>query len=188
MLLKIDMFLLTSLERFTHKFQRLTGKTNFWLASQMVVIRIMVYIVWILETFEVFAYIPVWLAAPSVAMSTLLLWLVGVRPNYRLAKGFEIKEKDAYLRVAKGLANPKKIAHGFGVFRIVTLISAPSLFLLLSTLSTATSTKLGGTILGITIPVQFYLEACDPLPPCSSKIMDWFRSFRKKPVPAESQI
>jgi hypothetical protein len=89
----------------------------------------------------------------------------------------EAYENSAYLRVANGLRNPRRVRDAF--LRIVFLTMA--VVLLPPTLFVYVNLRLAVFLLTYSLivltTVVLYLLACDPLPPCTGKVTEWWRAM-----------
>ena len=99
----VDSFLLNLTERFCHRFQLLTGRTNVWLAVQLTNLSIIVYFVW--------AALYSW---NESLVTRLLVMLFCAGLLYALMQTIfrvpiEVYELHAYRRVAKGFRNPRRL-------------------------------------------------------------------------------
>src|SRR5262245_58135365 len=97
----VDAAILNLTERFCRLFQRLTGRTNVWLALQLTNLSIVVYFVWAASI------------AWSDAVPRLLVGVFCVALLYALTQTvfkvpIEAYENEAFRRVSKGLRNPRR--------------------------------------------------------------------------------
>ena len=179
----IDSVLLNLTERSCRAFQRLTGKTNVWLAVQLTNLSIVMYFVWAV----------LWTSIVEVALQ-ILVGLFGVVLLYVLTQtvfkvSIEAIENAAYGRVAKGLRNPRWLRDAplrtsfltlslllFGPVAFVSINLRIPLIILTYSLIILTT-------------VVLYLLACDPLPPCAGKVREWWRATaaRTQEIDADSQ-
>jgi len=99
----LDVGILNAVEWLCHKFQRLTGRTNVWLAAQVTNLTIVMYFVWAAMYF--------WNTEFSVRLSVGLFCgaLLYVLPQTVFKVSIEEYENNAYRRVAKGVRNPRRI-------------------------------------------------------------------------------
>jgi hypothetical protein len=155
----IDLALVDLTERFCHKFQLLTGRTNVWLAVQLTNVSIIVYFVW--------AGVYFW---NSGLLVRIVLGLFGTALLYGLTQTIfkvpiEAYENNAYRRVAKGLRNPRRIREA--QLRIPFLTLSFLLFcpILFAYFKFRVHTALLSYSLIVLTTVVLYLLACDPLPP-----------------------
>jgi hypothetical protein len=172
----IDLALLDLIERFCHKFQVLTGRTNVWLAVQLTNVSIIVYFVW--------AGVYFW---NSGVLVRIALGSFGSALLYGLTQTIfkvpiEAYENNAYRRVAKGLRNPRRIREA--QLRIPFLTLSSLLFgpILFAYLKFRVPTALLSYSLVVLTTVVLYLLACDPLPPDNSEAALTARSRRTWPL------
>jgi hypothetical protein len=177
----VDLALLNVVERLCRTFQRLTGRTNVWLAFQLTNLSIVVYFVW--------AGLYVWGTRGVVrtliaSFSGVLLWVLS---QTLLRVPVETYENSAYRRVARGLRNPRRVRDALLRIPFLTL----SILLLFpvgfvySTLQLRIVLLIYSLVLLTT--AVLYLLACDPLPPCRSQVAEWLRGVRTGGVaPAET--
>ena len=173
----IDLALLDLTERFCHKFQVLTGRTNVWLAVQLTNVSIIVYFLW--------AGVYFWNRGLMVRIA---LGLFGTALLYGLTQTIfkvpiETYENNAYRRVAKGLRNPRRIREA--QLRIPFLTLSCLLFgpILFAYLKFRVHTALLSYSLVVLTTVVLYLLACDPLPPRSPRL-GWLGNRSRGAVPA----
>jgi hypothetical protein len=179
----IDSVLLNVTERSCRAFQRLTGKTNVWLAVQLTNLSIVIYFVWAV----------LWTSIVDVALQ-VLAGLFGVALLYVLTQtlfkvSIEAWEAAAYRRVAKGLRNPRWLRDAPLRTSFLTL----SLLLLGPVVFVSVNLRIPLIILTylliVLTTVVLYLLACDPLPPCPGKVREWWRATaaRTREIGADSQ-
>ena len=177
----LDSVLLNVTERTCRSFQRLTGRTNVWLAIQFTNLSIIVYFVWA-------GFVYVLTGDPQVR---LLLALFCGAVFYALTQTIfkvpiETYENYAYQRVAKGFRNPRRVRDAwlrisFLTFGLVLMVLTPSLLLAYPPLQGYAAMHfdlvlLGNSLIVLTI-VVLYLLACDPLPPCVGRVTEWVRAL-----------
>lgn len=176
----IDAPILDLAERFCHAFQQLTGRTNLWLAVQLTNLSIIVYFV---------AAAAYFLLSDAVLRVVLVIFCSGLL--YLLTQTVfkvpvELYEKAAYLRVSKGLRNPRRLRDA--MLRVLFL----SLAILLAFPTAFVYVNLHLTVVLLTYAliilttVVLYLLACDPLPPCAGKVTEWWRRFAPSRARAEA--
>ena len=166
----IDSVLLSLTESLCQRFQVLTGKTNVWLAVQLTNLSVVVYFVWILLHF--------W---TGDVWERLLLGLFCSGLLYLLAQTIfkdpiETHETNAYRRVAKGFRNPRRLRDAMlrtSFLTLCVLLSYPVSF---AYVTLRMHIVLLTYSLVVLTTVVLYLLACDPLPPCASKVKEWLRS------------
>jgi hypothetical protein len=163
----VDSLILNLAERSCRAFQRLTGRTNVWLAVQLTNLSIIVYFVWA--------------AMYSVAIdltSRVLLAAFCAGLMYTLTQTLfkfpiESSEAAAYQRVAKGYRNPRRVRDAFLRISFLTmsvLLIAPIAFVYVNL--HLTFFLLSYSLIVLTT-VVLYLLACDPLPPCPAIVKQW---------------
>jgi hypothetical protein len=166
----IDSIILNLAEWACRKFQRLTGRTNVWLALQLTNLSIIVYFVW--------AGMYSW-SSDVVPRTVVALFCGGLL--YALTQTIfkvpiEAYEVDAYRRVAKGFRNPRRVRDALLRISFLTL----SFALWYPTLFVYVNLRLHVVLLSYSLivltTVVLYLLACDPLPPCTGKVREWLRS------------
>lgn len=177
----IDLAILSLAERFCQRFQRLTGRTNVWLAVQLTNLSIIMYFV------SAAAYF--WLSDVTLRI-VLALFCGGLL--YLLTQTVfkvpvEAYENSAYRRVAKGLRNPRRIRDA--LLRIVFLTL--SIVLAYPVAFVYVNLHIGVLLLSyslvVLMTVVLYLLACDPLPPCTGWLSEWLRGSARSPAAEESR-
>ncbi len=175
----IDSTLLSLVEWLCHGFQRLTGRTNVWLAIQLTNLSIIVYFATAVGYF--------WISTVGLRIG-LGLFCVGL--FYLLTQTIfkvpvEAYESSEYRRVAKGLRNPRRVRDALLRFLFLTL----SLVLAFPTAFVYLNLRMGVVLLTYSLivltTVLLYLLACDPLPPCVGKVTEWLRGSAASPVEQE---
>jgi hypothetical protein len=163
----IDAVILNLTERSCRTFQRLTGRTNVWLAVQLTNLSIIVYFVW------AGMYSP-WMAAGSqVLLATFCAVLLYALAQTLFKVPIESVESAAYQRVAKGYRNPRRVRDALLRISFLTL----ALVLAFPVLFVYANLHLVFFLLCYSLivltTVVLYLLACDPLPPCRSLLKHW---------------
>jgi len=175
----IDSVVLNLIERSCRRFQRLTGRTNVWLALQLTNLSIIVYFVWAgLYAFNIDIELRVVAAIFCIALVYVLTQTIFKTP-------IETYETAAFQRVARGLRNPRRIRDALLRTSFLTLclvLAYPVLFVYqnLRTLQVplkpdTTNLVLLSYLLILLTTIVLYLLACDPLPPCVGKVREWMR-------------
>jgi len=167
----IDRILLDLTERACRRFQRLTGRTNVWIAVQLTNLSIVMYFVWAIASF--------WQASVvvRVGLGLFCAGLLYVLTQTVLKVPVEASEQNAYQRVARGLRNPRRVRDA--MLRILflalslVLIGPAALGYLFLELQAA---LLGYALVPLTT-VLLYVLACDPLPPCPGTVTEWVRRW-----------
>jgi len=177
----IDSAVLNLIERSCRGFQRLTGRTNVWLAVQLTNLSIVVYFVWAgLYALNVDVELRVVAAIFCVALVYVLTQTIFRTP-------VETYEMAAYQRVARGLRNPRRIRDALLRTSFLTLclvLAYPVLFVYLNLRTLPVQLKPDTTnlvllsyLLIVLTTMVLYLLACDPLPPCVGRVREWLRGF-----------
>jgi hypothetical protein len=182
----LDAGVLNACEWFCHKFQRLTGRTNVWLAAQVTNLTIVVYFVWAAMYF--------WNTDLSVRISVGLFCgaLLYVLPQTVFKVSIEEHELNAYRRVAKGFRNPRRVRDVLLRISFLTLaivLLYPVLYVyahpaLSRSVKVPISVVLLSYLLIVLTTVLLYLLACDPLPPCVGRAKEWVQKL----VPARQPV
>lgn len=168
----LDQMLIRWLERLAQWYQKLTGKTNFFLAKIALILAVLAPIIlWVL-----FGTISV-LVALFISGTNYLFMRKQQFPLY-LNKDLEAKVMND---AAKGLANQRKTDYS----AIVERISDYSLCVLVTTLipvfsNTADFSGVTKVCLVVELlcTIANILIACDPLPPGNSKIRGWINGIK----------
>ena len=176
----IDSAILNLIERACRRFQRLTGRTNVWLAVQLTNLSIILYFVW--------AGVVFWEdVSTRILVGVFCAGLLYVLMQTVLKESIEAYEKSAYGRVAKGLRNPRRVRDT--MLRISFLMLA----VVLAYAGVIVYMSLQLQIFLLTLPLivlttaVLYLLACDPLPPCAGTLRERRRAFTASRVPAAAQ-
>jgi hypothetical protein len=165
----IDSAMLTLAEWFCHKFQRLTGRTNVWLAVQLTNLSIIVYFIWANAYF--------WRSdvAARIVLGLFCCGLLYMLTQTIFKEPIEAYENNAYRRVAKGFRNPRRVQDALLRILFLTLslvLLGPILFVYINL--HLPIVLLSYSLIALTT-VVLYLLACDPLPPCAGKVTEWLR-------------
>lgn len=172
-MLHIDAALLNAIERLCRRFQRLTGRTNVWLAFQLTNLSIVVYFTWAALFFwnrDLGSRIFVGAFCGAVIWGlTQTIFKVPV----------ESYENNAYRRVARGLRNPRRVRDALLRVSFLTL----SILLLYPIVMLATMLRVPVAFLSYSLivltTIVLYLLACDPLPPCRGTLFEALRNARR---------
>lgn len=175
MLIRIDQWLITKFEKFAHWFQRMSGLDCFWLARQCHIVRML----------SAGIILVTGISGSSIVIVTLWAVLVAVA-IHDIARVAKIKRR-AIKNMESGCANPLK--HEDTITRLInTTLIALGLVVLILEISLRISTVFGLLYCTWAVSHSFgeYFQACDPLPPCKSRVREWLRSIGKariqKPV------
>jgi hypothetical protein len=172
----IDSAVLNLTERSCRGFQRLTGRTNVWLAVQLTNLSIVVYFVW---TFLWALIVDVQLRAAAAFFCVVLTYAL---TQTIFKTPIESYEMAAYQRVARGLRNPRRIRDALLRTSFLTLclvLAGPVLFVYVNL---RLSVFLLSYLLILLTTLVLYLLACDPLPPCVGKVREWTRGLSSSRV------
>ncbi|MGE3885964.1 MAG: hypothetical protein AB7H81_06015 [Vicinamibacterales bacterium] len=175
----LDQILLDVTERFCRRFQRLTGRTNVWIAVQLTNLSIVMYFVWAIASF--------WRGTVlmRVGLALFCAALLYVLTQTVLKVPVEASEQNAYQRVARGLRNPRRVRDA--LLRVlflalsVVLIGPAALGYFFLGLEAA---LLGYALVPLTT-VLLYVLACDPLPPCAGTLTERVRRLLPARAAAE---
>lgn len=169
-MLYIDSVILNMIERACRRFQRLTGRTNVWLAVQLTNLSIILYFLWAAAAF--------WTADAQlrILVGVFCAGLMCVLLQTLFRESIEAHENSAYRRVANGVRNPRRVRDA--LLRISFLTFA----VVLGYAGVVVYMSLQLQILLLTLPLIFlttavlYLLACDPLPPCPGRLRERHRA------------
>jgi len=183
---RIDDFFLLPFEKMAHKLQRLTGRTNFYYFGLVVFLEMLLYVG------AYYKIIPAVLIGGDGIILARLQAHAGFWPDvallFYLSFIWEQMEERAYKRLQAGLSNIYK-ANTFliGLRWIYWFYVFPSWLV---------KAWLGGFgvydyVFAVLLLLETFLIACDPLPPCKSKAMEWLKGLGKKPelvpIPIKSE-
>ena len=172
----LDSVILNLVERACRRFQRLTGRTNVWLALQLTNLSIVVYFVWAGAYF--------WSAnvALRIFIGVVCSGVMYVLIQTLFKEPIETFENNAYRRVLKGLGNPRRVRDA--LLRISFLLMSVALVypVLLVYVDVHAQVPLLTYSLVVLTTAVLYLLACDPLPPSAVKVKERSR----EPVPARA--
>jgi small-conductance mechanosensitive channel len=172
-MLYIDSVILNMIERACRRFQRLTGRTNVWLAAQLTNLSIIVYFVW--------GGLVFWSdASMRIFMGVFFAGLLYLLIQTLFRESIEAYENSAYRRVANGVRNPRRVRDAMlriSFLTLAVLLGYPVVFVYLSL--HVQVLLLTYSLIMLTTAV-LYLLACDPLPPCAGKLKE--RQTTRVPV------
>ena len=165
----IDAAIVNLTERCCRRFQRLTGRTNVWLAVQLTNLSIIVYFIW--------AGVYSWSSDAGLRILVALLCggLFYALTQTIFKVSIEAYETAAYRRVAQGIRNPRRVRDALLRISFLTLsmvLCHPMLFIYINL--RRHSVLLSYSLIVLTTAV-LYLLACDPLPPCPGTVKQWLR-------------
>ena len=174
----VDAAVLNLTERICRRFQTWTGRTNVWVAFQLTNLSIVLYFIWVAVLY---------LLSGDVALRIFVglfcggVFFVLTRTVFRTS--IESAEAEAYRRAAGGLRNPRRIRDLQLRIAFLTLSIVLSYPLWLAYVTLRVRFVLLTDALIILTTIVLYVLACDPLPPCTSKVMVWLRGL----VPARRE-
>jgi len=169
----VDSAVLDFTEQLCRRFQTWTGRTNVWLAFQLTNLSIVVYFTWAAGLYLLSADTTL---RVFVALFGGSVFFMLTRTIFR--SPIELSEKEAYRRVSKGLRNPRRLrdAQLRIAFLTLSIVLSYPLWLAYTTLRLRFALLTEALIVLTT--VVLYVLACDPLPPCASKVREWVRGLR----------
>ena len=168
----VDSAVLNLPERMCRRFQMWTGRTNVWLAFQLTNLSIVVYFVWVAGLYLLSGDLTL---RVFVALFCGGVFFVLTRTIFTVS--IEVSEAEAYRRVAKGLRNPRRIRDAQLRIAFLTLSVMLSYPLWFAYVILHLRYVLLAEALIILTTVVLYVLACDPLPPCTSKVREWLRGL-----------
>ena len=176
-LVAFDAKIISIAEYFCHKFQRLTGKTNFFL---VVICNMILCAMAFALTFEALHQKQIlYICIDIFALALTIYWVQESLSSYK-----EWEEK-AFELLREGLANYRKeteLIHRLLILLMASFALVKSFFEIWSGIFLSPSVT--GYIIMQFFLVKEYLHCCDPLPPCKSSLKEWFKGFGKVLVPA----
>ena len=168
----VDAAVLNVTERLCRRFQTWTGRTNVWLAFQLTNLSIVLYFIWVAVLY---------LLSGDVALRIFVglfcggVFFVLTRTVFRTS--IETAESEAYRRAAKGLRNPRRLRDAQLRIAFLTLSIVLSYPLWLAYVTLRVRFVLLTDALIVLTTIVLYVLACDPLPPCKSKVGVWLRGL-----------
>ena len=157
LLVAVDWWILVRVEKFTHKFQRLTGKTHRWLARFCLLCAIGAILakdfLWGLHFLDVLL---------------VSMMLIGIYLHVVYDERDECIELQ---RLKNGVANPMKKSAALirMVFLLVYILSV------IGQISAGEIDAAGWIVATAFMFIRMYFIACDQLPPCKSSIVEWVK-------------
>jgi hypothetical protein len=161
-MLYIDSVILNMIEGACRRFQRLTGRTNVWLAVQMTNLSIILYFLWAAAAF--------WTAD---AQLRILVGVFCAGLMYVLLKTLFRESIEAY---ENSMRNPRRVRDA------LLRVSFLTLAVVFGYAGVVVYMSLHLQILLLTLPLIFlttavlYLLACDPLPPSAGRLREKHRA------------
>jgi hypothetical protein len=180
-MLYIDSVILNMIERACRRFQRLTGRTNVWLALQLTNLSIVMYFAW---AGVAFAGTETWV---KVFVALFCAGLLYVLIQTLFKESIEAYESNTYKRVMKGMKNPRRVRDALLRVAFLTLV------LVFWYPAWLAYVELGQQILLLSYPLivlttaVLYLVACDPLPPSAAKLEERARRTASAPALAPEE-
>lgn len=171
MLTRLDAWMVGCVERWCHRWQRLTGQTHF------VLIRIVEALscgLLVLDCALEPSRFTVWVNCVLILIYLVdIFWLIGQ------------SEQRALTRVMRQVGNPEKISRNSRFWRLAFLW-----FICLDVLLMIPRRHSGifhhrdvvQVMWAITVWWRLLLDACDPLPPCAGKIREWLARLSLRPA------
>jgi len=163
------------IQPFSHKFQRLTGKTNFWLAKMSFAFSVATVVVWYMLLASGTKYL---IGISSYAVGAVAYLVM----YYAFARGYDKDEEEFFAKSAdEALMNPRRISRASKrkidlVWTSFVIIAAAS-----SVGSKYFSSAWPWPIYFAGLTFAGYFESATPLPPCKGKVKEWLQSFGKVP-------
>jgi hypothetical protein len=176
----VDAIILGVIERACRTIQRLTGKTNVWLAVQLTNLSVVVYFVWAGVYFWAMDLTP-----------RIFVGLICGAVLYGLSQTvfkvpIETSENAAYRRVLRGLRNPRRVRDAMLRISFLTLsfvLSYPIWFVYVNLHLKAVLLTYSLIVL---TTLLLYVLACDPLPPAAVRLKEWFPQTAAEPASPDS--
>ena len=186
----IDGLILDLTERLCQGFQKLTGKTNVWIAVQLTNLSIIVYF------FSAALYFPLLpTLSGRLAVALFCATVLYALTQTVLKESIKTAESNAYARVAKGLRNPRRLRDAplrisFLMMSVLMLYLLGFVYILRRTTPQLLPYRapvyiafLSYSLIALTT-VLLYVIACDPLPPCVGKVRVWLGGLAPRRLPA----
>lgn len=189
----IDAAVLDLTERACRAIQRLTGRTNVWVAVQLTNLSIVMYFVWAAAVYS--QKLPVYARAGIAVLSGGLLYILS-QTVFKVS--IESSEQNAYARVAKGLRNPRRLRDAplrlsfltLSLLFMYPLIAVRQLHLQSAEAQRIVAIAFLGYSLVLLTTIMLYVIGCDPLPPTVGRIKEWLArtanaraAAQKQPIP-----
>jgi hypothetical protein len=174
----IDAVVLNATESMCRAFQRLTGRTNVWLAVQLTNVSVIVYFVW---AGLVFWHTDLTLRLVVGAFCAGVLYAL-TQTIFKVS--IEESEVNAYRRVAKGFRNPRRVRDALLRISFLTLSIVLCYPFMFAYVALRVRVALLSYLLIVLTTALLYLLACDPLPPCTGKVREWIRGVAPARVAA----
>jgi len=169
----LDSAILNLTERLCRWFQLWTGRTNVWLAFQLTNLSIVVYFIWVAGLYVLSGDLVV---RVFVAFFCGGIFFALTRTLFKTS--IDVAEAAAYGRVAKGLRNPRRVRDAQLRIAFLTLSIVLAYPLWFVYVALRLRFVLLTEALIVLTTVVLYVLACDPLPPCPSRVREWLSRVR----------
>jgi hypothetical protein len=170
-MIAVDSAILDLTEWLCRRFQRLTGRTNVWLAVQLTNISVIAYFVWAARYVRV---IPV---GARIALGLFCGGVLYLLTQTIFKVPIETSEHYAFHRVAKGLRNPRRLRDAPLRLSFLTLSVFLFYVILFVRQNVPVPLAFQSYPLVVLTTVLLYVVACDPLPPCEGTVKEWLRGL-----------
>jgi len=161
----IDRAIIAAFESFSHRVQRATGMSCFVLAAICAVVWASIVILEMCDSIARHRMTGVDYVLDGFCV------LFGIQYAF-----FSTDERDALDRLSQRVGNPRKV---MGVYRVIRVaqfgLTEFVLFLFMLYRDRESFLLMSASAVFLCF---LYFEACDPLPPCTGKIGEWFASMR----------
>jgi hypothetical protein len=177
-LLRIDDALLSSATRFAHWFQRLTGRTSFFLAKLGLTAACISYVILLFKIMRSTSG-----SRPLAWMMTLIIILALISYAWT---GIHLDEADAAIRSGDSVL-PTPIARlrtTTSIQQRMGLLALGAFFLSVDILIAHTLRDFSTDLIFPELLAFDYFVLTDPLPPAPAKLREWLSIFIRKPAPA----
>jgi hypothetical protein len=168
----VDEAILDFVELVCRRLQMLTGRTNVWFAFQLTNLSVVVYFIWVTRLY---------LLSGDLVLRVFVIMFCGgvffVLTRIMFKVPIEFSEAEAYRRAAKGLRNPRRVRDSQLRIAFLTLSIVLGFPLWLAFRALHANFVLLTDVLIVLTTMLLYVLACDPLPPCKSKVGEWFRGL-----------
>lgn len=160
MLIRLDLFVLEKVEKFSHWWQRMFGQDCFWWAKSLTTVSV------IMAFSGAFAFLLT--EAESDFITDILVSSFAATMSFIWFPFISFVEKQAKIAYENSLGNPEKLCSRERIFFLLLLC------VMMLPIMIRVHLLLG---LGYMfyIPINYFC-ACDPLPPAKSKVRQWLKS------------
>jgi hypothetical protein len=163
-MLYLDALILNLIEKACRRIQRLTGRTNVWLALQLTNLSVIVYFVW------AGAYFLSAGVALRIFIGIICTGVLYVLVQTVFKEPIEAYENNAFRRMSKGVINPRRVRDALLRVSFLTLsivLPYPVFYVYFD--AHVQIPLLTYSLIVLTTGI-LYLLACDPLPPSAAKL------------------